>query len=152
MTLASILVVDADPSTRVLVANELRELGHEVSESEDAGAALAAAQRKRPDLMVCDFALPDLGGVELLSDVRSDEELRNIRVLMTSARLQSNDLVVALESGADDFIGKPVGVSFARCRRPTASCLSQQLMAGSLSKMSLANLSAGSRIGELAHL
>ncbi len=121
MTLASILVVDADPSTRGLMANELRELGHDVSESEDAGAALAVAQRKRPDLMVCDFALPDLGGAELLSDLRSDEELRNIRVLMTSARVRSNDVVVALESGADDFIGKPIDANELRAR--VTACL-----------------------------
>ena len=121
MTLASILVVDADPSARGLMANELRELGHDVIESEDAGTALAAAQRNRPDLMVCDFSLPDLGGAELLSDVRSDEELRNIRILMTSARLQSDDVVVALESGADDFINKPIDTNELRAR--VSACL-----------------------------
>ncbi len=138
MTLASILVVDADPSTRGKMANELRELGHEVSESEDAGAALAAAQRKRPDLMVCDFTLPDLGGVELLSDVRNNEELRGIRILMTSARQESDDVVTALESGADDFINKPIDTNELRARvgaclrRPANVSQSSEITAGGI--------------------
>ena len=119
--LASILVVDSDPNTRDAMASELRELGHEVSETENAGSALAVAQRKRPDLMLCDFALPDLAGVELLSDLRSDEELKTIRVMMTSARNESDDLVTALESGADDFIGKPIDRNELRAR--VSACL-----------------------------
>ena len=85
MTLASILLVDSDRAARGAIANELRGLGHEVSETGDAGTALEMVRRRRPDLMVCDFALPDLAGVELLSDVRSSDELRNMRVLMTSS-------------------------------------------------------------------
>jgi two-component system phosphate regulon response regulator PhoB len=108
MALASILVVDADRESRQQIAGSLRELGHEVSESESAGAALRAVQRASPDLMVCDCQLPDLGGVELLSDVRRSGEYRAMRVLMTSADGHADDAVAALESGADDFIGKPI--------------------------------------------
>ena len=121
MTLASILVVDADPAARLLLANELRELGHDVSETGDASTALAVVQRKRPDLMVCDFALPDLSGVELLSDVRSSEDYKNIRFLMTSSPETTDDAIRALESGADDFIGKPIQRNELRAR--VAACL-----------------------------
>ena len=58
--------------------------------------------------MVCEFALPDLSGIELLNDVRSSDDLRKMRVLMTSATPGSGDVVTALESGADDFVAKPV--------------------------------------------
>lgn len=108
MTLASILVVDGDTETRRQIASSLRELGHDVTESESAGAALRVVQRARPDLMVCDFALPDLAGVELLSDVRRSGEYRAMRVLMTSANGRADDAVAALESGADDVVGKPI--------------------------------------------
>lgn len=121
MTLASILVVDSDSTTRGLMASELRELGHDVSETEDAGSALRFVRRKRPDLMVCDFSLPDLAGVELLSDVRSNEELRTMRVLMTSSRNDSDDVATALESGADDFLVKPVNLHELRAR--VGACL-----------------------------
>ena len=138
MNLASILVVDADTTSRGLMAHELRELGHTVSESEDAGSALELVRRKRPDLMVCDFALPDLAGVELLSDVRGSEELRSIRVLMTSAGADNADVMTALESGADDFIGKPINRHELRARvsaclrRPANLSLAEEISAGGI--------------------
>ncbi len=108
MTLASILVVDGDRDARRQIVESLRELGHEVTETDSAGAALRAVQRARPDLMVCDCSLPDLAGVELLSDVRRSGEYRAMRVLMTSRNGRADDAVVALESGADDVVGKPI--------------------------------------------
>lgn len=138
MTLASILVVDPDAATRTLMANELRELGHDVSESENAVTALSVVQRKRPDLLLCDFSLPDLGGVELLNDVRSSEDLKTIRVLMMSARGESDDILVALESGADDFIGKPIDPNELRARvgaclrRPANIAQAREISAGGI--------------------
>jgi two-component system phosphate regulon response regulator PhoB len=119
--LASILVVDPDQAIRGRMAHELRELGHDVAESEDAFTALELLRRKRPDLMLCDFTLPDLGGVELLNDVRSIEDLRTMRVMMTSGRSNPDDVVLALESGADDFIGKPINLRELRAR--VGACL-----------------------------
>ncbi len=123
MTLASILVVDPDPACRTQIAHGLRELGHEVSETADAGSALEAARRKRPDLLVCDCTLPDLAGIELLSDFRRSEDLRTIRVLMTSQREESDDIVSALQSGADDFVGKPINMRELLAR--VDACLSR---------------------------
>lgn len=125
MPLASILVVDSDSAARSQISSELRSLGHEVDESSSAGAALDALRTRRRDLMVCDWVLPDLAGIELLSDVRRDNELRSMRVLMTSDRGAPNAAVAALESGADDFVEKPLEmpVFLARvnaCLRRTA--------------------------------
>lgn len=108
MALASILVVDSDKAARKEIVDGLRELGHDVSETETAGSALRAAQLCRPDLMVLDCSLPDIAGVELLSDVRRNEEFRSMRVLMTSGCGSADDIVNALESGADDVVGKPL--------------------------------------------
>ena len=110
MTLASILVVDADSASRSLIAGGLRELGHDVSETSDGGSALAAVRLKKPDLMVCDFSLPDLTGIELLSDVRGIEDLGAMRVLMIFDAQKSDDIVSALNSGVDDFVGKPINM------------------------------------------
>ncbi|MDH5260240.1 MAG: response regulator transcription factor [Gammaproteobacteria bacterium] len=109
-TLASILLVDQDITARSLIAGELRGLGHEVSESGDAASAWAAVRKYCPDLMVCDYSLPDLNGVDLLTDVRCNEKLKNMRVMMTSDRGDSSDVVVALSSGADDFVEKPIHI------------------------------------------
>lgn len=136
--LASILVVDPDQATRGRMANELRELGHDVAETEDAFTALELVRRKRPDLMLCDFALPDLGGVELLNDVRSIDDLRTMRVMLTSSGSNPDDIVLALDSGADDFIGKPVSISELRARvgaclrRPANVLLDREVSAGGI--------------------
>lgn len=138
MTLASILLVDSDTAARGLMANELRELGHDVTETDDAGSALEFVKRRRPDLMVCDFALPDLAGVELLSDIRSSDELRNVRVLMTSGERDNGDVMTALESGADDYIQKPVEPLELRARvnaclrRPANLTQAAEISAGNI--------------------
>ena len=136
--LASILVVDPDQAIRGLMAHELRELGHDVAESEDAFMALELVRRKTPDLLLYDFALPDLGGVDLLNDVRSSDDLRTMRVMLTSARTNPDDIVLALESGADDFIGKPIDIPELRARvgaclrRPANVLLTEEVSAGGI--------------------
>lgn len=138
MTLASILLVDADSNVRDRVASELRDLGHAVNETGDACSALKFVQRQRPDLMVCDFALPDLAGIELVNDVRSSEDLRTVRVLMTSNRNSADDVIRAFESGADDYIGKPIDLLELRARvgaclqRPASVGKARRLSAGSI--------------------
>ncbi len=108
MALASILVVDSDHATRRQIVSSLRELGHKVSETGSAGSALRAVKQDRPDLLVLDCTLPDIAGIELLGDVRRNDEYRAIRVLMTSGCDRIDDAVTALESGADDVVGKPL--------------------------------------------
>jgi len=133
MTLASILVVDADTRARAQMAAGLRGRGHVVAETSDAGSAIVEARRTRPDLMICDCALPDIAGVELLGDLRRNDLLKAMRVLMTSGREASRDLVMALESGADEFVGKPIDMAefLARvdaCLRRPANVSSAQLV------------------------
>lgn len=138
MSLASILLVDGDLASRGLIAHELRELGHDVSESADAGSALRAVQKQRPDLMVLEWALPDLAGLELLTDVKRNDELKLMRVVMTSARGNPEDVVAALELGADDFIGKPFSMRELVARvgaclgRPPARHDADRLSAGGI--------------------
>lgn len=105
------------------MAAELRELGHDVDELDTAGSAIRAVRESCPDLMVCDFALPDLSGIELLADVRRSDDLRKLRVLMTSSNPGSRDIVTAFESGADDYVGKPVDIRELAAR--VGACLNR---------------------------
>ncbi len=136
--MASILVVDADSSSRVQIARELRELGHDVTESDSAGTALQVAEQGRPDLMVVDWSLPDLAGLEVLTDVKRSDPPKPTRVLMTSGRGDANDVVQALEGGADDFIGKPYSMRElvarvgACLRRPASTHSNGELRAGGI--------------------
>lgn len=139
MTLASILVVDSDMQARQQIARGLRELGHDVDERDSAGSAIQAVRKSCPDLMVCEFVLPDLSGIELLNDVRSSEDLRKLRVLMTSATPGSRDIVTALESGADDFVHKPIDLQELAARvgaclnRPANHTDAERVSAGGIS-------------------
>jgi DNA-binding response OmpR family regulator len=135
MTLASILVVDSDIRARQQIAAELRELGHDVDEMDSAGSAIQAVRKSCPDLMVCEFALPDLSGIELLNDVRGNDELRKLRVLMTSASPGSRDVVTALQSGADDYVGKPVDLQELAAR--IGACLNRRRPAAQLGHLFL---------------
>ncbi len=121
MNLASILVVDADMAARAQIVSGLKEVGHNVSEAESAASALKAVRSRAPDLMVCDCGLPDLAGIELLSDVRRSDHLKAVRVLMTSDGERSSDAVRSFESGADDFVGKPIDLPEFLAR--VAACL-----------------------------
>jgi len=138
MTLASILVVDADLAAQEQIVRGLREHGHDVSATDNASAAFQAMRRKRPDLLVCECQLPDLAGVELLSDLKRSEDLRTMRVLMTSARDAVDFAVSTLESGADDFVAKPINMQefLARVnaclRRPATLLRSDSVSAGGI--------------------
>jgi len=110
MRSASILVVDADAAARATISDGLRNAGHAVTEASSAGAALALIRAKPPDLLVCDCVLPDLTGFELLEDLWGSQELLALRVIMTSGRVDSEDIVKAFKSGVDDFVAKPVNL------------------------------------------
>lgn len=135
---ASILLVDNDPECRAELARHLRELGHRVGEADSAGQAVREVRDRLPDLMVLESLLPDVHGLEVLQDVRRDERLRPLRVLMTSCAPVSRDLVRALESGADDFVAKPwvleeVAARIAAClRRPASTGAGDVLSAGEI--------------------
>ncbi len=135
---ASILLVDNDAACRAELARHLRELGHRISEAETAGQAVREVRDRLPDLMVLESLLPDVHGLEVLQDVRRNDRLRPLRVLMTSRAPVSRDVVRAFESGADDFVGKPYAIEeitarIGAClRRPASAGASDVLSAGEI--------------------
>lgn len=136
--MTSVLVVESDSQVRQHVALTLRDMGHVVRETDTAGSALRDLRRHRPDLMICACSLPDLAGVDLLSDVRRSDDLRSLRIVMTSALDHSDDVAHALAQGADDFIGKPINDSelIARVnaclRRPAIHAETRPVSAGNI--------------------
>jgi two-component system KDP operon response regulator KdpE len=101
-----ILVVDDEPNILATVAPMLRAHGYEVSTAMSGRAALEGFEREQPDLMVLDLGLPDMDGVEVCRLVR---EVRNLPILVLSARGAEGDKVRALDAGADDYVTKPFG-------------------------------------------
>ncbi|KSU77635.1 two-component system, OmpR family, KDP operon response regulator KdpE [Pseudarthrobacter enclensis] len=104
---ARVLVVDDDPHLLKALRITLGAHGYTVDSAGDGAAAVEAASRTAPDVLVLDLGLPDMDGVDVLRDVR---RWSNLPVLVLSARHGSSDKVGALDAGADDYITKPFGL------------------------------------------
>ncbi len=104
-----VLVVDDDPVITDLVAFRLRRLGLEVSVESDGEAGLAAVRQLRPDLVVLDWMMPRMNGLEVCRAVREDADpgLAGTPVLLLTAKAQEPDLERGFAAGATDFIAKP---------------------------------------------
>lgn len=105
--MASILVVDDDPDICALLEFKLRGNGHTVSVEHDGEAALAALETADVDLVLLDWMMPRLGGLEVCLAMRENERLARIPVLMLTAKAQESDVQRGLAAGADDYILKP---------------------------------------------
>src|SRR5260221_387073 len=90
-----------------MIAFGLKRAGFEVREAEDCRAARAALVDQRPDLVLIDWMLPDMSGLELTRALKRDRETRELPVIMLTARAEEGDKVAGLEGGADDYVTKP---------------------------------------------
>jgi two-component system phosphate regulon response regulator PhoB len=106
---AQILVVDADQAIQQLIGLNLASAGYQVQAAADAEAALVMLDEDLPDLVLAEWTLPGQSGVALVRRLRSQPRTRELPVIMVSARNSEHDKVLALESGADDYITKPFG-------------------------------------------
>ncbi|KAB8051511.1 response regulator [Janthinobacterium rivuli] len=104
-----ILVLDPAPAMQALLAHNLTGAGYRVSCALDARGALVLLAADPPDVLLLEWELPDASGIALLRQVRQDGALCDLPIIMVSARDGEQDKVLALESGADDYLCKPVG-------------------------------------------
>jgi two-component system KDP operon response regulator KdpE len=105
---AQVLVVEDDTPMRRFLRAALANEGYRVREAETGEAAITMIISNRPDLILLDLGLPDMDGTEILSRVR---EWSQVPIIVLSARGHEADKVDALNSGADDYLTKPFGVS-----------------------------------------
>ncbi len=105
--MARILVADDDPLSIKLLNFRLRSVGHEVVFAVNGGEALEIATREKPDLVLLDIMMPVMNGFQVLRKLKSQEETKNISVIMLTSKVQEKDVVFGLEAGAEDYITKP---------------------------------------------
>ena len=102
--MTTILVVDDEPQIAEIARDYLRRDGYEVIVAADGVAALDAARRRRPDLVVLDLGLPRMDGMAVARTIRAESDLP---IIMLTARVEEDDRLRGLEIGADDYITKP---------------------------------------------
>jgi DNA-binding response OmpR family regulator len=105
--MATILVVEDERDLNSLIRRHLEDEGHRVVQAFDGPTALEVAQHEHPDLVVLDWMLPRLDGMEVCRRLRRDSI---VPILMLTARAEEVDRVLGLEVGADDYLTKPFSV------------------------------------------
>ena len=104
---ATILVVEDEPSIQELIAASLRLAGHRVLRADSAEEAIVRVSETLPDVVLLDWMLPGMNGLQYARRLRSEERTRDLPIIMLTARSDELDKVAGLEAGADDYLTKP---------------------------------------------
>jgi DNA-binding response OmpR family regulator len=102
-----VLCADDDEDILSLVSLRLRRAGFEVATAIDGDEAVEIARVRRPALAVLDVMMPKRTGYEVLAELRADELLRGMKVILLSARVQEGDVSRGMDAGADAYLAKP---------------------------------------------
>ena len=104
---ATILVVEDEPAIQELISCNLELAGHKALCAGTAEQAFAIVRAELPDLIVLDWMLPGMSGVDFTRKLRADERTNAVPVIMLTARSEEKDKLAGLETGADDYVTKP---------------------------------------------
>jgi len=113
-----ILVVEDEDALSTLLQYNLEKEGYQVSVAGDGEEAMMLAEEATPDMVLVDWMLPKLSGIEVCRRLRNRPETRNVPIIMLTARGEEADRIRGLDTGADDYIVKPFSMTelFARIR------------------------------------
>jgi two-component system phosphate regulon response regulator PhoB len=106
----TVLVVEDEPAQREVLAYNLEAEGFEVTRAGNGEEALMLVEEAPPDVIVLDWMLPTVSGIEVCRRLKSRPETRALPIIMLSARAEEVDRVRGLETGADDYVVKPYSV------------------------------------------
>lgn len=112
----SILLIDDDSTTRALLQRTLQKQGYLVSSASDGATGIEQAVRLRPALIICDWMMPQMDGLEVCRQVKADPDLATTFFILLTSRGASEDRVRGLDTGADDFLSKPVDMDELKAR------------------------------------
>ncbi|HUN49579.1 MAG TPA: phosphate regulon transcriptional regulator PhoB [Candidatus Sulfotelmatobacter sp.] len=107
----NILITEDEAALVAMLRYNLEKEGYAVDEAADGQEALIKVAESRPDLILLDWMLPQLSGLEVCRQIRRNPETRNIPIIMVTARGEEADRVRGLDVGADDYIAKPFSPS-----------------------------------------
>lgn len=103
-----ILIIDDDPAIQILLKRTLHKQGYEVAVASNGEDGLVQARKLRPGLVLCDWNMPGMTGLEVCRQVKATPELSTTMFVLLTARIALEDRVQGLDAGADDFLSKPI--------------------------------------------
>ncbi len=130
----TVLVVEDEAAQREVLAYNLSAEGFRVAQAENGEDALMLVDEENPDIIVLDWMLPSVSGIEVCRRLKTRPDTRNVPIIMLSARSEEVDRIRGLETGADDYVVKPYSVLElmarvrAQLRRVRPSTVGQQLV------------------------
>ena len=103
-----VLVVDDFATMRRILKNVLRQIGfRNISEAENGRDALSQLKKEKFDLILCDWNMPEMSGLELLQAIRADDNLKDIPFVMVTAEAKKENIIEAVKAGVNSYIVKP---------------------------------------------
>jgi len=102
-----IFIIEDEPSIIQLVQHNLEKEGFIVSSSENGNEGLKQLKKFEPNLLLLDWMLPDLSGIEICKNIRKDNKFKSLPIIMLTAKGEEEDKIKGLDSGVDDYLTKP---------------------------------------------
>ena len=102
-----ILIVDDEPFNLDLLEQELTDQGYVIERANDGTEALQKVPSFLPDLILLDYMMPKMNGLEVVKQLKQDERYKGIPVILLTAKASQEDKVKGLDAGADDYVVKP---------------------------------------------
>lgn len=116
MMKANILIVEDDPAIEALLAYNLEKENYRVKVAKDGEEALLLISENIPDLVILDWMLPKISGIEVCRRLRQKQATKNLPIILLTARKDESDKLRGFETGADDYINKPFSVAELKAR------------------------------------
>jgi len=103
-----VLIIDDFATMRRILKNVLRQVGFtNIIEADDGKTALKELNKEKVDLILCDWNMPEMPGIDLLRHVRSDDDLKDIPFVMVTAEAQKENILEAVKAGVNNYVVKP---------------------------------------------
>lgn len=111
-----ILVIEDEKDINDLLALQLGREGYQVDQAYDGQSGLLKVSQNQYDVVILDWMLPGMSGIDILRQIRQTKKSNELAVIMTTAKGQSDDVILGLEQGADDYLPKPFDVGVLKAR------------------------------------
>ena len=105
--MAKVLVIEDDDHIWKLIEYKLKKEKHDLIWANDGLKALEILKETKPDLIISDIMVPYMDGIQILKEIKANDELKDIPVIMLTSKAQEKDIIKGLELGAQDYMAKP---------------------------------------------